>query len=91
MKLGDYHRAIPYLEDVVQRAPKESHFVMLGVAYLSAGRREEAISTFRLMATFDAGSAELQRLSRRLEDGANHPEALSNLQEFAFWMARGWM
>jgi tetratricopeptide (TPR) repeat protein len=91
MKLGDYHRAIPYLEEVVQRVPKESHFVMLGVAYLSAGRRDEAIATFRLMATFDVGSAELQQLSRRLEDGANHPEALSNLQEFAFWMARGWM
>ena len=91
MKARDYNRAIPYLESVVQRVPKESHFVMLGVAYLSAGRRDEAIATFRLMATFDVGSAELQQLSRRLEDGANHPEALSNLQEFAFWMARGWM
>jgi tetratricopeptide (TPR) repeat protein len=91
MKLGDYNRAIPYLEDVVKRAPTESHFVMLGVAYLSAGRRDDAIATFRIMPTFDAGSAELQRLSRRLEDGASHPEALSNLQEFAFWMARGWM
>jgi Flp pilus assembly protein TadD len=91
MKLGDYTRAIAQLEGVVQRAPRESHLVMLGVAYLSAGRREEAIATFRYMGTFDPGSAELQRLSKRLEDGASHPEALSNLQEFAFGLARGWM
>ena len=91
MKLGDYKRAIPYLEEVVQAAPKASHFVVLGVAYLSAGRRDDAIATFRLMATFDPGSAQLQQLSRRLEDGTSHPEALSNLQEFAFGMARGWM
>ena len=91
MKLGDYERAIPYLEEVVQSGPKVSHFVVLGVAYLSVGRRDEAIATFRMMATFDPGNVQLQQLSRRLEDGANHPEALSNLQEFAFRMARGWM
>jgi hypothetical protein len=65
--------------------------VALGVAYLSVGRREEAIATFRFMATFDLGDAKLQQLSRRLEDGVSHPEALLNLQEFAFSMARGWM
>jgi tetratricopeptide (TPR) repeat protein len=91
MKTGDYSGAIPYLEDVARQAPKESHLVMLGVAYLSAGRRDDAVAAFRLMATFDPGSAELQRLSQRLQDGASHPEALSNLQEFAFGLARGWM
>jgi Tfp pilus assembly protein PilF len=91
MELGDYNRAIPYLERLVQVDPKLSHFVALGVAYLSVGRREEAIATFRFMATFDLGDAKLQQLSRRLEDGVSHPEALLNLQEFAFSMARGWM
>jgi hypothetical protein len=43
------------------------------------------------MATFDLGDAKLQQLSRRLEDGVSHPEALSNLQEFAFSMARDWL
>jgi tetratricopeptide (TPR) repeat protein len=91
MKLGDYVRAIPYLEAVAQREPKESHLVMLGVAYLSAGRRDDAVATFRYMARFDVGNADLERLSKRLEDGATHPEALANLQEFAFYLARGWM
>jgi tetratricopeptide (TPR) repeat protein len=91
MRLGDYARAIPYLERVVQVDPKLSHFVALGVAYLSVGRRDEALATFRYMATFDPSGAELQRLSKRLQDGANHPEALSNLQDFAFSMTRDWM
>jgi tetratricopeptide (TPR) repeat protein len=91
MKLGKYEEAIPYLVHVVQRAPRESHFVMLGVAYLSAGHRQEAVQTFRAMAMVDPGSEKLQNLSARLEDGTNHPEALSNLQDFAFGTARGWM
>ena len=91
MRLGNYRGAIPYLERVVQAEPKMSHFVALGVAYLSVGRRDDAIATFRYMATFDPEGENLQRLSRRLEDGANHPEALSNLQEFAFSMASNWM
>ena len=92
MKLGQFDRAIPYLAGIAEQTPKESYFVMLGVAYLSSGRRDEAISTFRHMAGFDPGSAELQRLSQRLEDGASHPEALPNLQEFAFWVwdGSGW-
>ena len=91
MRLGDYAGAIPHLEQVVQVDPTMSHFVALGVAYLSAGRRDEALATFQHMARFDPGSAELQRLSNRLEEGVSHPEALSNLQEFAFSMTRGWM
>ena len=91
MKSGDYPDAIPYLEGVVQWDPTMSNFVMLGVAYVTVGRRDEAIATFRYMATFDLGNAQLQQLSKRLEDGVNHPEALANLQEFAFSMTRGWM
>ena len=91
MKLHDYNRAIPYMESVVRRTPKESEFVMLGVAYLSAGRRDDAIATFRAMATYDPANAALQKLSAKLQDGVNHPEALANLQDFAFGMARGWM
>jgi hypothetical protein len=64
---------------------------MLGVAYLSAGRPDDAIATFRVMATYDPGNAALQKLSARLQDGVSHPEALANLQDFAFGLARGWM
>lgn len=91
MKLGRYDSAIPYLERIVQLEPKLSEFVALGVSYLSVGRRDEAVATFRFMATFDAGNLELQRLSERLQDGVKHPEALSNMQEFAFTMTGGWV
>lgn len=91
MKLGDYSGAVSNLEHVVQSEPTESHLVMLGVAYLSAGRRDEAKSTFRYLATFDTSNEDLQRLSERLQDGVDHPEALSNLQDFAFHLARGWL
>jgi tetratricopeptide (TPR) repeat protein len=91
MKLGKYDKAIPCLERVVQIDPTLSHFVALGVSYLSAGRRQDAIDTFRYMATFDPANSQLQQLSRRLEDGASHPEALANLQEFAFTMTKGWI
>ena len=91
MRLGDYSHAIPYLERVAQWQPTMSHLVALGVAYLSAGRRDEAIATFRYMSTFDPGSEQLQQLSKRLEDGVSHPEALANMQEFAFSMTDGWM
>jgi Flp pilus assembly protein TadD len=90
MKLGKYDRAVPYLERVVQADPTLSNFVTLGVSYLSVGRRDEAVSTFRSMATYDPGNAQLRRLSERLQDGVNHPEALSNIQDFAFTMTQGW-
>ena len=91
MKLHDYNGAIPHLESVVRRTPRESEFVMLGVAYVSAGRRDDAIATFRAMATYDPGNVALQKLSAKLQDGVSHPEALANLQDFAFGLARGWM
>jgi tetratricopeptide (TPR) repeat protein len=91
MKLNDYNRAIPHLELLVQLDPNVSHFVALGVAYLSVGRREEAVATFRHIAVLEPGNAQLQRLSARLQDGTRFPEALSNLQDFAFQMARNWM
>jgi Flp pilus assembly protein TadD len=91
MKLGDFNRAIPLLEHVVRQLPKESHLVMLGVAYLSADQRDKAIATFHTMASYDPGNTELRRLSERLVEGVSHPDALANMQEFAFSMARGWM
>jgi Tfp pilus assembly protein PilF len=86
MRLGNYDRAVPYLERLVQLDPTVSHFVALGVSYLTVGRRDEAIATFRHMATLDPSNERLQSLSARLEDGTNHPEALSNLQDFAATM-----
>ena len=91
MKLGEFSRAVASLEDIVQRDPTESHFVALGVAELSAGHPDEAIATFRAMAAFSPDDEQLRALSQRLEEGATHPEALQNLQEFAYWTARGWM
>jgi tetratricopeptide (TPR) repeat protein len=92
MHLGDFNRAIPYLERAVSLAPRESHIVVLGVAYLSAGRKDDAIKMFRYLASLDSGNGELFTLGARLEDGAaNHPEALADLQEFAYYQARGWM
>jgi hypothetical protein len=47
---------------------------------------------FRYLASLDSGNGELFTLGARLEDGAaNHPEALADLQEFAYYQARGWM
>ncbi len=91
MKLHDYNRAIPYLERLVQLDPKVSDFVVLGVAYLSVGRREEAGATFRHIAVLDPDNAQVQQLSARLQDGTRVPQALPNLQDFAFQMARDWM
>jgi tetratricopeptide (TPR) repeat protein len=91
MKQGHYDLAIPYLERLVQAQPSVSHLVALGVSYLSAGMKDEAIETFRHMATLDPENEKLQRLSARLLDGVGHPEALSNLQDFAFTMAKDWM
>jgi Flp pilus assembly protein TadD len=91
MKLNDYNRALPYLERLVQLDPKVSNFVVLGVAYLSTGRRDEAGATFRHIAALDPGNAQVQQLSTRLQDGTRLPDALPNLQSFAFQMARDWM
>ena len=91
MKLGDYDRAIPHLERVAARIPKMDHFVVLGVAYFSVGRRDEAAATFRRTAELDGGSPEMQRLSDRLLEAVRHPEALPDLQQFASQLSRDWM
>lgn len=91
LDIKQYDRAIPYLERVVQQDPTMSAFVALGVAYLSVGRRDEAVATFRFMATFDPAQTALQQLSKRLEAGVNAPGALSNLQDFALSVVRGWL
>lgn len=90
MKIGRFDLAVPQLERIVQLEPQLSDFVALGVTYLSVGMREEAIATFRHMATLDIGNARLQSLSMRLQDGVNRPEALANIQDFAFTMTREW-
>ncbi|MGH7655147.1 MAG: tetratricopeptide repeat protein, partial [Gemmatimonadaceae bacterium] len=91
MRLGHFDRALPYLERLAQVDPTPAGLVSLGVSYLSLGRRDEAVATFRHMATLDPADARLQALSAKLEDGTKHPEALSNLQDFAFSMTRDWI
>ena len=91
MRTGDYKDAIPYLERVTRRSRELDRYVVLGVAYLSVGRASEAAATFRFMATLEPTNDKLQHLAKRLEDGTQIPEALANLQDFAFGMTRNWM
>jgi tetratricopeptide (TPR) repeat protein len=91
MRLGDFHGAISHLAPVAERYPAMDHLVVLGVAYLSDGRREDAIATFRRVATLDGGSTEMRQLSDRLEGAAQHPEALLDLQQFAWRLSQAWM
>jgi tetratricopeptide (TPR) repeat protein len=91
MKLGEYERAIPHLERVVARLPNWDHLVALGVAYLSAGHREEAIATFHATASLDAGSPAMQDFSRTLDAAARDSTALPALQRLALNLAREWM
>jgi tetratricopeptide (TPR) repeat protein len=91
MKLGDYANAIPPLELVVSRIPRMDHIVVLGIACLSAGHRDEAIEMFKHVADVDGGSPEMQRLSARLLDGVNRPDALPDLQKFAAQLSSDWM
>jgi Tfp pilus assembly protein PilF len=91
MKLGAYDRAIPHLEHVVTRTATLDHLVVLGVAYLSAGRRDEAIATFRRTERLDGGSPDMQRFGSTLEAAAHDPAALSALQQLASRLSREWM
>lgn len=91
MKLGDYGGAIPHLEPVVEQFPSMEHLVVLGVACLSAGHQEEAVSLFRRVAGADGGTPEMQQLSTKLENATHHPDALPDLQQFAWRLSSGWM
>ena len=91
MKMGDDKRAVPYLEEVARQFPTMNHIVVLGVAYLSAGRREDALSVFKGVARLDGGSVQMQHLSARLTDAAPHPEALESLRQFAWTLSKDWM
>ena len=91
MKAGDYQNAIAPLEMVAARLPRMDHIVVLGVACLSAGHRDEAIEMFKHVAEIGGGDPEMQRLSARLLDGVNRPDALSDLQKFAAQLSSDWM
>jgi tetratricopeptide (TPR) repeat protein len=91
MRLGDYPRAITYLEPLAQAFPEMDHLVVLGVAYLAAGRRDDAISAFKRIAALEGGSAQMQQLSAQLTGAAAHPESLDDLKQYAFNLASGWM
>jgi tetratricopeptide (TPR) repeat protein len=91
MQMGDDKQAIPYLEDVAHQFPTMDHVVVLGVAYLSAGRRDDALGVFKGVARLDGGSEQMQHLSTRLTDAAPHPEALESLRQFAWTLSKDWM
>jgi tetratricopeptide (TPR) repeat protein len=87
MKLGEYGRAIPHVERIVAQFPTMDHLVLLGVAYLSVGRRDDAIATFRRTENLDGGSPAIRRISKKLDAAARHPEMLPALRELAWQMA----
>ena len=87
MKMGESERAIPHLEHIVTKFPTMDHLVMLGVAYLSTGRRDEAFATLRRTGELDGGSAEMRRISDRIQQAARHPEALPQLRALAWELA----
>ncbi len=91
MKTGDDKRAVPYLEDVARQFPTMDHVVVLGVAYLSAGRRDDALGVFRGVARLDGGSVQMQHLSARLIDAVPHAEALESLRQLAWTLSKDWM
>jgi protein O-mannosyl-transferase len=91
MKAGQYARAVPHLETVAQQFPQMDHLVVLGVAYLSAGRRDEANLAFRAVSAVDGGSPEMQKLSARLDEAMRRPESLPELQQFAWTLSKDWM
>ena len=91
MKIGDYKSAIGPLELVAARMPRMDHIVVLGIACLSAGQRDEAIEMFKHVAEIGGGDQEMRGLSARLLDGVNHPEALPDLQKFAAQLSSDWM
>jgi tetratricopeptide (TPR) repeat protein len=87
MKMGESARAIPHLEHIVAKYPTMDHLVMLGVAYLSVGRRDDAFATLRRTEELDNGSAEMRRISERIQQAARHPEALPQLRALAWELA----
>jgi protein O-mannosyl-transferase len=91
MKAGDYQSAIAPLELVAAKLPRMDHIVVLGIACLSAGHRDEAVELFKHVAEIDGGDPEMQRLSARLLDGVNRPDALPDLQKFAAQLSSDWM
>jgi Flp pilus assembly protein TadD len=90
LRQREYSQAIPELEQMAGRYPTLDHLVVLGVAYLSAGRRTEAIATFDRTKELDGGSREMKEYSGRLDDAARHPDALGALQQLATKLSVDW-
>jgi tetratricopeptide (TPR) repeat protein len=91
MKQDQDANAIPHLEHVVSRKPTMDALVVLGVAYLSVGRRDDAVTTFRRTEYLEANNAQLQRFGRTLEAAAHDPTALPALRQLAWKLSRDWM
>jgi tetratricopeptide (TPR) repeat protein len=91
MKQDQNANAIPHLEHVVRGSPTLDVLVVLGVAYVSVGRREEAVTTFRRLEILDTGSVQLRRFGRTLEEAAQDQNALPALRQLAWTYSRDWM
>ena len=90
MKMHEYARAIPALEQLARTYPLEDHLVVLGVAYASAGRPADAVATFDAAVRRYPGSS-LGRLGGKLDDAARSPDALPYLQQLAMALANKWL
>jgi tetratricopeptide (TPR) repeat protein len=80
MKTGSYKEAIPHLELLTSQNPTDRHFMILGVAYLSAGLRDSAINTFQRALQVNSHSATLGLLGTALTAAGRASDALPYLQ-----------
>ena len=91
MKQGQNANAIPHLERVVSSRPTIDVLVVLGVAYLSVGRRDDAVAMFRRTEGLEANDPRMERFSRTLEAAAHDSTALPALRDLAWRLSHDWM
>jgi Flp pilus assembly protein TadD len=71
LERGDTENAVRSLERAAERAPDASEIQNhLGIAYLSAGRRDDALHAFERAVALDCGNAAAQRNLALLRDPA---------------------
>ena len=81
MKTGSYKEAIPHLYLLASQSPTDRHLMVLGVAYLSAGLRDSAISVFQYALQVNSRSAALGLLGTALNSAGRAHDALPYLQQ----------
>ena len=90
MKMGSFDQAIPHIEHVAANYPTDEHLLVLGAAYLSVGRRDNATKTFQLAIRMRPESGARRFLSGPLEEAGRAEEARPYLKQLAITLAKGW-